>query len=74
MRIYVDQNKRTQDVMEWAYKNQDDTTELVIDGGDSTVTITDESGIEEFLVYVSDIPNLILALQAAYDELRKQGE
>lgn len=45
---------------------------VVIDDGNKTIVLQDGDECEVNRIYVSDIPKLILALQAAYDYLEKK--
>lgn len=65
VKVYVDRETSTT-IDEWVYTNADGLEESVNFCGDGLIDIT-TSCTQSITVYVVDIPKLILALQAAYD-------
>jgi hypothetical protein len=74
-RIMVDEvDQKFPDKMEFAFSNQDGDVEYVyLEKGIAHIASIKVTGSDEVEVYFQDIPNLIKALQAAYN-FKQQGE
>ena len=69
MRKYVDIGEE-EDITVFSFRNFEGETESVTLSKDSNscLTIVDDTHNQEYTLFKQDVPNMIKALQAAYDE------
>lgn len=65
--------EESQQIDGYSYENLDGMIECISLSNGSVVEILTEDGSGLHEIYTKDIPKLIIALQAAYDQLVKEG-